>query len=66
MECRMRHHFVVSGDVKLDETTKGSKAVQRMEVEPSVLQGSPKRLDHRIGKRDLDLGQNTRQCLSVK
>ena len=62
----MGHYFVVSGDVKLDEATKGSKAVQRVKVEPSVLQGSPERLDHRIGKRDLDLSQDARQVLAVE
>jgi hypothetical protein len=30
---------MVGFDVELDETTKRGKAVQRMEVEPSVLQG---------------------------
>jgi hypothetical protein len=33
----MGHHFIVGFDVERDETTKGGKAVQRMEVEPSVL-----------------------------
>ena len=56
---------IVSGDVKLDEATKGSKAVQRIEVEPSVLQGSPKRLDHRIEKGDLYLSQCARQFLAL-
>jgi hypothetical protein len=31
-----------------------------------VLQGSPERLDHRIGKRDLDLSQNARQFLAIQ
>jgi len=57
---------IVGFDVERDEATKGSKAVQRMEVEPSVLQGSPEGLDHRIGKRDLDLGQDARQVLTVE
>ena len=62
----MGHHFVVSGDVKLDEATKGSKAVQRVKVEPSVLQGSPERLDHRIGKGHVDLGEDARQFLVIQ
>jgi hypothetical protein len=78
LECRMGHYSeallegsafsppIVSGDVKLDEATKGSKAVQRMEVEPSVLQGSPKRLDHRIGKGDLYLSQDARPFLVIQ
>jgi hypothetical protein len=49
LECRMGHYSeallegsafsppVVGFDVELGEATKGSKAVQRMEVEPSVL-----------------------------
>jgi len=62
----MGHYFIVGSDVELDEATKGSKTIQRMEVEPSVLQGTPERLDHRIRKGDLDLGQDARQRLAVE
>jgi hypothetical protein len=61
----MGHYFIVGFDVKLDEPMKSREAVQRMKVEQSVLQGSPERLDHRIGKRDLDLGQDARQFLII-
>jgi hypothetical protein len=37
-----------------------------MEVEPRVFQGSPECLDHRIGKRDLDLSQDTRPLLVIQ
>jgi len=57
---------VVGFDVELDEATRGSKAVQRVKVEPSVLQGSPERLDHRIGRCDFDLSQDTRQFLAIE
>ena len=40
MECRMGHHFIVGFDVERDETTKSSKAIQRVKVEPSVLPGA--------------------------
>ncbi len=62
----MGHYFVVGSDVEPDEATKGGNAVQRMEVEPRVLQGSPECLDHRIGKPDFDLRQNARQVLTVE
>ena len=64
IHVRLGSDFLLLG--KLDEATKGSKAVQRVKVEPSVLQGSPERLDHRIGKRDLDLSQDARQVLAVE
>ena len=62
----MRHHFVMRGDVKLDESTKSGEAVQRMKVEPRVLQRSPERLDHRIGKGHLDLGEDARQFFVIQ
>jgi ABC-type transport system involved in Fe-S cluster assembly fused permease/ATPase subunit len=62
----MGHYFIVGGDVELDEATKSREAAQRMKVEPRVLQGSPECLDHRIGERDLDLSQDSRQFLAVK
>ena len=61
----MGHHFIVGFDVELDETTKGSKAVRRMQVEPRMFQGSPKSLDHRIREGHLDLSQDARQFLII-
>jgi hypothetical protein len=62
----MGHYFVVGRDVELDEATKSGEAVERMKVEPTVLQGSPERLDHRIGERELDLSQDPRQLLFIQ
>ncbi len=62
----MGHHFVVGRDIELDEATKTDEAVERMKVEPRVLQGSPECLDHRIRERDLDLSQDPRQTLAVQ
>jgi hypothetical protein len=66
MECRMRHHFVMRGDVKPDEATKGGGAVQRMEVEPGVFQRSPECLDHRIREAHLDLSKNACPFLVIQ
>ncbi len=62
----MGHYFIVCFDVELDEAMKCREAVQRMKVEPRVLQGSPECLDHRIGERDLDLSQHARQFLAIQ
>ena len=62
----MGHHFVVGGDVELDEAPKTCEAVERMKVERRVLQGSPECLDHRVRERDLDLSQEPRQSLAIQ
>ncbi len=46
LKGRMRHHFIVLVDVELDESSKTDEAVERMELQPRVLQRSPECLDH--------------------
>ena len=56
---------VVFLDVERDESTDRSESVERVEVEPLVLENSPPRLDQGIGESDFGLRQDTPESTSV-
>jgi hypothetical protein len=62
----VRAYVVVLPHVEVHETTQGLDALQRVQIEPGVLEGPPERLDHRVGERDVDLGQSAPQALVLE
>jgi hypothetical protein len=62
----MRNDGVVLLNVEFDELLKGSERVERMQIEPAVLQRPPPGFDQGIGIADLDLGEYTAQLSKTK
>ena len=63
VERCVRHDLVVGRNVEFNQTTETREVVQGVQVDPRVFQGTPERLDERIGEGDFHLGQYSRQLL---
>jgi len=61
MECRMRHHLVMRGDVKLDEATKSGEAVEFQDVATATPRVQ-KVLRRSRARRPTDLRRRRRTC----
>ena len=62
----MGNYGVVLLDVECDQFLKGSEGVERMQIEPAVLQRAPPGLNQGIGEADLDLGEYAAQLSKTK
>ena len=60
-ECRVGDPCVVLVDVVFDQRLQRADRIERVQVEPLVLEDSPPRLDEGVGERDLGLGQKSPQ-----
>ena len=61
-ECWVGHLGVVLLNEERHECAQPLYRVERVQVQPLMLQGTPKRLDHRVRKGDLDLRKDTVQA----
>lgn len=62
----MRNNGVVLLHEECDQLLKGSEGVERMQVEPAMLERPPPCFDHGIGIADLDLGEYAAQLSETK
>src|SRR6185436_15508810 len=58
LERRVRDDLVVLLDVERDESCDRGERVELVKEEPTVLQRSPERFDHRVRERDVDLSED--------
>jgi hypothetical protein len=66
LERRVGHHLIVLPHVEVYETARGLDTVERVQIEPRVLERSPEGLDQRVAKRNLYLGQDSAQVFALE
>jgi hypothetical protein len=62
MESRMGHPGIVLLDVELHEGAEPLDRVQRVEVQPLMLERAPERFDHRIREGNVNLRKDAVQA----